>query len=494
MAATDLTSAARRKLLEQYLHAAPKRPHPAPLAIPRRASDGPAPLSYGQEQVWLHNQMAPGVMLYNEPVTILYRGPLDPAVLERSFNEILRRHEAWRTSIREIDGRPMQFVEPNAVIAIAVDDLRHLPRDRREPEAIRLATEDARRPFDPTRAPLLRARLVTLDRDDHRLYLALCHIIFDGVAMYRVFLPELAALCEAYSKGAPSPLPELTIQYPDFACWQQREAEAEANARHLAYWRKQLSGAPAVCDLPLDRPRPAVQTFRGAMYPFGLDNRLTEAVRSASVREKASPFHLLLAAFAALLHRYSGQDDYSIGTVTGGREGPQMNALLGYFITTVVLRLDFSGGLTFRELMAQVRRVTLEALEHDGVPFRKVIEELHPKRDPSYNPLFQVMFTLEPPMPELPPGWDLSQKDVDTGATKYDLYLETDERRDAIMARFHYATDLFDESTVARMAANWLAFVESAVADPGTRIADLPFLAEEAQPDREAHLEELFDF
>src|SRR5579864_5169993 len=470
-------SAEKRALLEKYLRAVP-RLHRAIEAIPPRMPGQPIPLSYAQEQIWLHAQLVPELPLYNEPVTIHYSGDLDVAALERSFNEILRRHEAWRACFLEVEGHPVQEVKKQLSVSLPVLDLRHLPEGQRDTAALIVATEDARKPLDLGQAPLFRARLIRLDDREHRLYLTLSHIIFDGVAIYRVFLPELAQLYAAYSEGKSSPLEELPLQYPDFACWQRQSIRPEVLTEHLDYWKKQLGPELPVLDLPLDRPRPAVQTFRGSMYAFVLSGSLTAALKRMSGHEGTTLFQTLLAGFTALLGRYSGQDDFPIGSVTAGRDRPELNALLGYFLNTVVLRANLSGDPTFSELVKRMRNVTLDAMDHDCVPWGQLIQELSPVRSRNRNPLFQVMFSLEPPMPELDPAWKLTQMDVDTGATKYDLYLELDERRDAVLARFHYSTDLFDQSTIARMAEHWMILLEAAASDPGLRVSQLPLLSQ----------------
>ncbi|MGC2172945.1 MAG: amino acid adenylation domain-containing protein [Candidatus Sulfotelmatobacter sp.] len=438
-------------------------------------------LSYAQEQVWLHAQMAPDVPLYNEPVTIHYFDPLNVAALEKSFNEVLRRHEAWRTCFRVVEGEPVQHIQPSIKLSLPVIDLRALPKDEREIEALRVATEDATKPLDLAQAPLFRARLIRLGDEEHRLYLALSHIIFDGVAIYRVFLPELSTLYEAFDAGKPSPLPEPPVQYADYTAWQRQHLQPEMLSEHVAYWREQLGHDLPSVELPSDRPRPALQTFRGSMYPFALNGSLTAAVRRLSQSEGITLFQTLLASFAALLGRYSGENDIPIGSVTAGRDRPETQALLGYFLNTVVLRANLSEDPSFRELMRRMRDLTLEALEHDCVPFGQLIQELTSTRDLSRNPFFQVMFSLEPPMPDVSPAWRLTQMDVDTGATKYDLYLELDERREGVLARFHYSTDLFDLETMKRMAGHWLTLLEGAANDPGLRVSELPLLTEAEQ-------------
>ena len=470
-------SEARRNLMEKCLHGQ-LRLRPATQAIPHRDPDEPVPLSYSQEQVWLHAQMVPDIPLYNEPITIHYSGDLDIAALDQSFNEILRRHEAWRTCFTVMEGELLQNVKGELSISLPVVDLRHLPENKRDSTAVSIATEDARRPLDLTKLPLFRAKLVRLGDRQYRLYLVLSHIIFDGVAIYRVFLPELAALYQSRVAGRPSPVPDLEIQYPDYSCWQRKSLRPDSLTEHISYWRRQLGPNLPVLNLPTDYLRPPVQTFRGSMYPFTLSSSLTDAVRSLSRNEGITLFQTLLAGFAAFLCRYSSQNDFPIGSVTAGRGRPETESLLGYFLNTVVLRINLSDDPPFRDLLRRVRNLTLEALDHDCVPFGLLIQELNAPRDLSRSPLFQVMFSLEPSMPDLDPSWHLTQMDVDTGATKYDLYLELDERREAILARFHYSTDLFDRTTIARMSEHWIRLLEAAIQSPDQSISTLPMLAE----------------
>ena len=475
MPETAQLSDAKRELLKKYLRGKVEIKRESQMIL-RRSPDEPIPLSYAQEQVWLHAQMAPDVPLYNEPVTIHYRGPLDVAVLERSFNEILRRHEAWRTCFITIDGAPVQKVEPKITVSLPVIDLRDLPDAEREAEALRIATQDAQKPIDLAQAPLFRARLTTLKDNEHRLYLTLSHIIFDGVAIYRVFLPELSTLYEAYISGKPSPLSELSIQHSDFCAWQRQCLSSKDLSEHLAYWSKKLGSDMPTLELPADRPRPPIQSFRGSMYPFTLSPSLTKAIRRMSQNEGVTPFQLLLGSFVALLQRYSGEDDIVIGSVTAGRERPETQGLLGYFLNTVVMRADVKEDPTFRELIKRMRDLTLQTLEHDCVPFSRLIQEFSSGRDLSRNPFFQVMFSLEPPMPEVNSAWRLTQMDIDSGASKYDLYLELDERREEILARFHYSTDLFELATIERMAGHWITLLEAATENPNLRVSELPLL------------------
>jgi aspartate racemase len=444
--------------------------------ITPQAGGTTAPLSFAQQQLWLHAQLAPDLPLYSEPVTIHHAGGLDVRAVERSLAEIIRRHEAWRTTFSVVDGELRQVIHSPPAIALPTVDLRGLPPAAREGEALRIATEDALRPFDLERGPLARGTVVRLADDEHRLFLTLHHIIFDGVALYRVFLPELAALYEAFAAGRPSPLAEPLIQYADFARW-QRESQpgSETWTRQLAYWRRSLAGAPMLA-LPTDRPRPAVQSFRGAMETLAFSKTTTEALRALSARERATLYMTMLAAFTALLHRYSGQEDLVVGTVTAGRKRPEVEQLLGYFLNPLALRIDGCGDPTFRELLARVRDVALDALANDDVPFEHVVNALQPQRERDRNPLFQVLFSLEPPLPPLPSSWKLTQLDVETATAKFDLYLELDDRPEGVIGRFLYRTDLFEPATIVRMVGHFHSLVDAIVADPDRRLSALPLL------------------
>src|SRR3981081_785043 len=420
-------SEAKRKLLEKCLQGEFGAPR-ATRAIPRRKPDQTIPLSYAQEQVWLHAQLVPEVPLYNEPVTIPYSGELDVAALERSFNEILRRHEAWRTRFRIVDGQPVQEVVPTLSVSLPLIDLRNLAPQEREEAALSIATADAREPIDMRQVPLFRVKLLRLDDQEYRLYFALSHIIFDGVAIYRVLLPELSTLYKAYAAGQPSPLPELTVQYPDYATWQREGIAKRTFVKDIEFWRKHLNGALPENYLPADRPHKTAQTFRGSMYPFKLSSRLTKELRGFCRTEGVSLFHTFLAGFAALLYLYSGEETIPIGSVTAGRNQPETEPLLGYFLNTVVVPANLAGDPSFREMVKRTRNLTIDVLEHDSLPFEHLVRELRIKRDPSRNPLFQALFSLEPPLTEIDPAWRLTQMDVDTGASKYDLSLELNER------------------------------------------------------------------
>lgn len=418
----------------------------------------------------------PDIPVYNECVTIHLPGPLDVPALQASLNEIIRRHEAWRTSFPQVNGLPVQKIHPAQPLPLAVSDLRALPAEQREAEALHLATEDARILFDLANGPLLRARLIHLEDEVHRLYLTLHHIIFDGVAIYQVFLPELRTFYEDALAARPHTLPEAPVRYSDYAHWQRERMRGDLLNDQLLYWKEQLAAIPAVLELPTDRPRPPIQTYRGSMQPFALSKRLTDALKALSRREGVTLYMTLVAAYNTLLYRYTGQEDMLIGTATAGRKRPESQKLMGFFLNTLVLRTDLSCNPTFRELLLRAREVVAGAVAHEDVPFEYVVKALQPERNLSQNPLFQVLLTLEPPLPVLPSGWTLTQMDVTVGTSKFDLSLELDDRPEGLIGRFEYNADLFDASTITRMVGHWRTLLESIVADPSLPIAQLPML------------------
>jgi amino acid adenylation domain-containing protein len=448
---------------------------------PRLATGHPAPLSLAQEQIWLHGQLVPEIPIYNEPVTIRRRGALDVPTLERVLTEIVRRHESWRTAFAMVEGEPVQVIQPAVPVVLPFVDLSQMPAAQKESEAQRLAIKDALRPFDLSQTPLFRALLVRFSDTEHRLFLTLHHILFDGYSIYRVLLPELDTLYTAFSEGKESPLPELSLQYSDFALWEREWLSRNGHlSSQLAYWRRQLGGELPVSQLHPDRARTATQNFRGAIQPVSFSKDLAEELKLLSRREKASLFMTLLAGLAVLLHRYSSLEDVVIGTVSSRRKRSELEGLLGYFLNPVVLRNDLSGNPTFRELLRRTRNVALDALSNDDAPFTQVVNHLHPNRTLSLNPLFQVLLTLEPPLPETQNGWTaaLTQSEVDTGISKFDLCLELDDRPTGIVGRFKYSTDLFQAATVARMANHLTTLMRGIVANPDQRISDLPILTD----------------
>ncbi len=466
-------SAAKRALLEKYLRGS-LAPSTDPWTVPRRPLDQPALASLGQEQLWIHAQLVDDQLIYNEPVTVRRTGPLDLSALKQSLREIIRRHEAWRTNFAIADGQLLQVINPEFDLELPLVDLRALPEAEREAEALRLATIDARKPFNLEAGPLLRGMLARLGDEEHRLYLTLHQIIFDGVSLYSVFLPELTALYEAYAGGRPSPLTDIPVQYADFAYWQRQPDRNEELSEQIAYWKKQLADPPAGLDLPTDRPRPAIQTFNGEQLSFTFPQSLSDSLKALSRREGTTLFMTLLTAFQTVLHRHTDQDDLLVGTVTTSRKRSEFDQMLGFFLNTLVLRTDLSNDPTFLELLARTRKVTVEALAHSDLPIHRLVKELDRERDAARNPLFQVMFVLEPPLPEPGPGWHLSQVDVDAGIARVDLYLELDDRPQGLFGRIRYNRDLFAASSIERMLDHLTTLLEGITADPSRAISDYP--------------------
>jgi hypothetical protein len=469
---TQQLSDAKRTLLDKYLRRDLTPARTRPRRITPRPPGSRVPLSFGQEPLWLAAQVAAGAPIDTEFITVNLGGPLDVAVLERSFDEVIRRHEILRTTISTVDGRPTQVIHPRGTCALSVVDLQSLPPSERELEAIRLATLEGRRAFNLAHGPWLRATLMHLDDTNHKLFLVLHHIAFDCFAAYTVFLPELAALYAAFAAGRPSPLPELPIQYADTALWQREQLQGKKLEEDLRYWRNQLSGSPTL-ELPTDHPRPPAQTFRGAIQSAELPRQLATGLEILSRREGVTPFMTLAAAFQILLHHYAGQDDIVVGTETGSRNQPEIEPLIGFFLNTLVLRTDLSGNPTVRELLRRVRQVTSEAYSHCDVPFGHLLAELSPKQDPGRHPLFQVMIRLAPRLAPLEGGWTVNQVDVDPGASKFDMTLDLYDTAEGIMARLEYNTHLFQASTITRFLADFQAVLKSIVANPEQPIGDL---------------------
>jgi amino acid adenylation domain-containing protein len=448
-----------------------------PQQIEKRAPDAEIPLSADQRQVWLHAIMAPDVPLYNESITIHRFGSFDRGAMERSVNEILRRHEAWRTAFVEEGGVLVQRVREHRDIVLPYDDVSHLPEAERDAAALAIGQEDARRAIDLNDAPLFRARIVKLADDNHRLYFTLHHIIFDGVAIYRVIVPELAKLYDAFSRGAPSPLPMPALQYGDYTIWQQEHLKSAPIQKQIDYWRRTLADAPPKLELVGDRTKPARPTHAGSMEVFEIPNELIENLKQVGRRHGVTLYMTLLAAYHAQLHLYSGDEDIIVGGVTDLRRRPELENVVGYFLNTIALRAKPKGETRFSDFLTEVRDSVLGALAASEAPFDEVVRALDVKRRPGTHPLFNCLFSIEPPVDPFPEGWDLTQMDVVVGGAKFDLYLELDERQNEGMhGRFLYSTELFDPSTVRRMIGHYLTILEGVVADATLPLKDLPIL------------------
>ena len=472
MMKADGQSDARRALLKGYLRGGAARGRVAAPSIPRRKGTGPAPLSYGQQQIWLHSQFAGEALIYNEPVTIHRHGELDRDALEQSFTEIVRKHEAWRTIFQWNGSEPAQIVlPPPARIRIPFADLRSLPEPEREKEALRLATEDAVRPFDLSQGPMYRPRLVRMRDDEHLLFIALHHIIFDGVSLYRIFLPELQELYEAHSRGRSIPLAPLPVQYPDFALWHRDFVEREL-PKELPYWTSIFEDLPELNFQP-DHPRPLAATHAGEMETMHIPLGVTDALKRLSQEHGVTLFMTVVAAFTTLLHGYTGQEDIVIGTVIDLRTHTELQGLMGFFLNTIVVRSRFSRHIAFTDLLACVKEATLGAMSHSTSPFELLVKEFVRKRSAGRGPLFQVMISVEPPLPPMKEGWAFTQMDVDTGIAKFDLNLELDDRPEGLIGRFTYSTDLFERSTIQTLKARWLALLDQIAADPAKQVSAL---------------------
>jgi len=472
---TTQLSEAKRSLLEKYLHGNTATISVTSASMMRRSGADSAPLSPTQEGIWQNAQRRGVPPFYNESITIHRHGQIDLAVLERCMVEILRRHEAWRTTFEVQDGRPVQVVHraPDS-FPIPLVDVRHLPETERENAALALATSDVLRPFDLEQGPLVRPTLVRLGEEEYRFYLAVHQIIIDGVTAYHIFLPELVALYEAFSQGKPSPLPELTLQCADVADWQCHWLKGEVFDTQLAYWRKHLSGELPVLKWPNDGPRPAKQTFRGTFHPFRLPQELSEQLNEFSQNEGVTLFVVLLTCYYALLHHYTGQNDIIVGTVSpSGRKRAEAQPLLGYFLNPVPLRVDLSNDPTVRELLRRVRRTTVGALSCDDLPFEKMVDILRPSTDPGRNPFFDVAASLEPAMPEVDPSWSLTPMDIASGGGRWDMYLVWDYRPDGIIGRVQYNPDVLRTETVTTMLKHQEILLRQIVSDPNQQLSDL---------------------
>jgi amino acid adenylation domain-containing protein len=451
--------------------------------IGRAARDGDLPLSFAQQRLWFLDRLEPESPVYNMPSAVRLTGEVSPALLERIFTEIVRRHEALRTTFDLRDGRPVQVIAPERSPGLPLLDLTGLPRDAREAQARALAAGEARRPFDLRSGPLLRLSLVRLDAREHLLLLTLHHIVADGWSL-DVLLREIAALHAAFSQGRPSPLPELPAQYADFAVWQRSWLRGEVLEAQLDAWKRRLAGAPQALDLPTDRPRPDVQTSRGAVRSLDIPPALAEAVRTLCRREGVTLFMVALAAWSTLLGRLAGQDDLLLGTPVAGRNQLETEGLIGFFVNTLVLRTDLSGAPAFREVLARTRETTLDAFAHQDLPFERLVEELVLGRDLSRSPLFQVMLALQNPRVEALeiPGLILRPLVIPSEVAPFDLSLTLSASPAGLLGALEHNTDLFDGSTAERLGTRFVALLEAVATGPGITLPDLPLLLAGERP------------
>jgi amino acid adenylation domain-containing protein len=471
-------SPVKQALLEQRLLAAGD-PASGTGVIRTRADPDLVPLSFAQERLWFLDQLEPGNPVHNRPVALRLTGPLDAPALERSLGEIVRRHQVLRATFSNVEGRPVQTITPGAAVSLPLVDLSTDLAAVRECRARQLATEEALKPVDLTRGLLLRGTLLRLSVEEHVLVLVIHHIAFDAWSA-RVLVEELSALYEAFSSGTSSPLQELSIQYADFAHWQREHVQGEVLERQLAYWRARLTGCKPL-NLPTDRPRPAIPTYRGAHQRATISHSLLRSLRRLSEAEDATLYMTLLAAFKVLLYRYTGQHDIVVGSPIAGRTPVDTEGLIGFFVNTLVLRTEVSGDPSFRELLGRVRETALGAYDRRDLPFEKLVAELRPERDLSRTPLFQVLFNLEN-LPETALGTEslgIGGFEFDSGVSQFDLGFELQEREGGLSCYVGYKTDLYDAGTISRMLGHYESLLESIVADPDSHISSLRLLTED---------------
>ncbi|MBD1814765.1 non-ribosomal peptide synthetase [Microcoleus vaginatus DQ-U2] len=481
-----------------FLKAANRTSSFTPTPIVPMGRDGNLPLSFAQQRLWFLDQLVPNNPFYNVPAALRLTGSLNFSALQQTFNEIVRRHEALRTTLAVVSGQPVQRIAAAFHLPINVVDLRNLPKESRQTEANRLTAEEAQRSFNLSNDLLLRVTLLQLDDAEYLLMLNMHHIVSDGWSI-GVLIQELGALYTAFASEKPSPLPALSIQYADFAKWQREWLQGEVLETQLAYWRQQLNGI-SMLNLPADRPRPAIQSYRGKRQFLQLPKQLSEALETLSQREGVTLFMTMLAAFKTLLYHYAQQEDIVVGSPIANRNRSEIEALIGFFVNSLVLRTDLSGNPTFRELLNRVKEVALGAYAHQDLPFEKLVEELHPDRALNQNPLFQVAFALQnAPGNQLElPELTLSPQQLDVGTARFDLEFHLWERSpnssgsnqspsnklwvdssEGISGMVIYSADLFDEATITRLIGHFQTLLESIVANPEERIANLQYLSDQ---------------
>jgi amino acid adenylation domain-containing protein len=471
------------KLLRQKGVATGTRP-----AIAKRTGSGPAPLSFGQQRLWFLHQLEPEATAYNISEAVRLRGGLDIASLARALTETSRRHEVLRTVYAMVDGEPRQIVQPAAPVSLPLVRLTRLPSPRREAEARQIAAAIAAQPFDLGFGPVLRAALLELDREDHVLVLSLHHIAIDGWSMV-LLVRELTLLYGALIGGAPSPLPELPLQYSDFAAWQRGWLQGETLESQLRYWRENLAGAPTQLALPVDRPWPAVQTSRGGRTEIQVDTGTAACLRDLARSQGATLFMVLLGGLAALLRRITGQDDLLLGTPAAGRGRPEIEGLIGFFINTLVLRADLSGDPDLLTLISRIKDTVLGADAHQDLPFERLIDALELPRDLSRSPLFQVLLAFQnlPPVEEQPGTLDLAPFPFAAQQAQFELHFALVDTPGELFGVLEYRTELFDATSARRLVRHFEALLAGIARAPRSSFSQLSLLspAEEQQLVRE---------
>ncbi|HEV2735654.1 MAG TPA: amino acid adenylation domain-containing protein, partial [Longimicrobiaceae bacterium] len=439
----------------------------------------PLPLSFAQERLWFLDRLQPDSAFYNVYSAMRLGGALAVRALERTLGEVVRRHEALRTVFGETDGSPVQVIRPFGGFVLPVEDLAGLGEARREAQVERRATQEAARPYDLAAGPLFRASLLRLGAEEHVLLLGMHHVVSDGWSM-GVLFREVEVLYEAYREGRESPLPELAVQYADYAVWQREQLRGEALERQLGFWKEQLRGAPELLELSTDRPRPAAQSFRGANEHVQLPAEVLEKLRALGRQEGATLYMVVLGAFQALLCRYGAGEDVVVGSPVAGRGRGETEELIGFFVNTLVLRTDLSGEPSFRELVRRVREVTLGAYENQEVPFERLVAELSPERSLSHSPLFQVSFALDTAHTtgagDGLAGLSVSGVGAEFGFARFDLSLSLAASSRGLRGGLTYSTDLWEAATMRRLVGHFTRLVEQVAADPDARLSEVALL------------------
>jgi hypothetical protein len=466
-------SPAKRMLLLKALQNEAVRAEAAK-TISKRPAQEPPLLSFAQRRLFFVDQLYPHSPAYNMPAAVRLRGPLQVMLLERSFNEEIRRHEVLRTTFALVNGEPVQVVSPAAPVSLLLTDLSEIAENEREETARALAKQEGRRPFDLARGPLVRLSLLRLSDEDHIAVLTMHHIVSDAWSI-DIFLRELSVLYESYVTARPAPLPELSLQYADYAHWQRQRFEETVLDQQLDYWKKQLTGAMAIPELPADLPRPAVQTYHGAQHILSFDKELFEQLQALSRSTNVTLFMLLLAVFKVLLYCFTGHPDVVVGSPVDNRQRVELEGLIGFFLNTLVLRTDFAGDPEFDELLARVRDVVLGAHAHQELPFEMLVKSLQPERDIGRTLLFQVWFLYQiaPPVTASLSSIEMTGFQVDYEISHYDLRLNLIETQEGISGAFEYNTDLFLPATIRRFARQFDNLARLIVKHPEMRLNEL---------------------
>jgi acyl carrier protein len=470
--------------VEEALRGASVKPLPPLIPVAR---GGELPLSFAQQRLWFFDQVTPGSNAFNIAEAIRLNGPLSASALEQTLDEVIRRHEVLRTTFPSVEGQARQVIAPALNINMEVFDLRQLPTDVRESEARRLAQQEAQRPFDLGRGPLMRAALLRLDEEEHVVLLTMHHIISDAWSI-GVLVREVAALYETFLRGASSTLAELPLQYADFAHWQRAWLQGETLDAHLSYWKERLAGAPPLLEMKTDRPRRLEPSFNGARHSFSFSESLTQSLKALSRQEGSTLFMTLLSAYQILLHHETGQSDITVGTDVANRNRFEVEPLIGFFINQLALRASVAPAASYKEMLGHVRDVTLGAYAHQDLPFDRLVDGLKVERTTRYSPLFQVKLVFQnAPLPPLQlPGLSVSSMGINSGMSRFDLQLTLWEETGILRGWFEYNSDLFDAATIEHLGEDLTTITERVIAQPNILIRELDLILDEAQGQRES--------